>query len=617
MLALQVLRYLILLSCLSVLMEAKINEIDTKSNLISTATKRFIAVFFTKLDYATITINIAATNYESTEIGNEIIKGMGNKLATTVRGHQRKFKEVDKRHSSVILLLDSINSFNILKVQLNRVYPKYYLILLIDGLFEEVDEIIKVLWSMSITNVNFLISNGTHGLMYSFYPFDDGKCGTDLSLHLINTFNPISKHWESSTFYPEKVRNLNNCELSIGLTENIPMVILSNKSNEQHFDGAEVLLIRNLAQEFNFSPKFVNHESIGIASGNRSSGLLGALYNRKNDIAIGTLSLQIDRTQYLSATSMFASIPIVAVIPPQPFISPFEKFFIPFDITTWILLFAMFFIGYAVILISKLISIALYRIIVGHKVPFPFTNMLIAFFGGTQVTLPKGNFSRFLLAKFLLFCLVIRSLYQGQLFDIMKKDIYEKTPTTFDDLMAKGYTFYAYESLSRRMQGLKFAKSVHPIKNSEIELYRQKTLDSSFNGIVFSYEPQVIYMNFMNKNSHAYLILNERLVTNQMVFYLQENHFLTEHFQEIINWFREFGITNFILSEYIDPLYMKKFPPSSKSEPLTLKELSAVFYIWFGGLGAAGVVCLLEIGIGCKKSIVGRLIIRKRQDYVP
>lgn len=113
-------------------------------------------------------------------------------------------------------------------------------------------------------------------------------------------------------------------------------------------------------------------------------------------------------------------------------------------------------------------------------------------------------------------------------------------------------------------------------------------------------------MNFMNKNTHAYLILNERFVTNQMVFYLQENHFLAEHFQDKINWFREFGITNFILSKFIDPLYLKKFPPDSKSEPLTLKELSAVFYIWFGGLGAAGVGFLIEIGIGCKKSIVDR-----------
>lgn len=454
MLILQVLQYSILLSCLSLILEAKITEISTNSRLLSTATESLISSFFTKLDYATININIAATNNKGTEIGNEIIKGIGIKLAATVRGHQRTFKAVNKRRSPIVLILDSINSFNILKVKLNRVYPKYYLILLIDGLFKEVDEIIKELWTMSITNVNFLVSNGTHALIYTFFPFDHGRCGTNLSLYLINTFDPISKHWESLTFYPGKVQNLNNCILSIGLTENIPMVILSH---ETQFDGVEVLLIRNLAQEFNFAPKFVTHESIGIANGNSSSGLLGALYNRKNDIAIGTLSLQIDRIQYLSATSMFASIPIVAVIPPQPFISPFEKFFIPFDFITWILLFAMFFIGYAVILISKLMSIALYRIIVGHKVPFPFTNMLIAFFGGTQVTVPKGNFSRFLLAKFLLFCLVIRSLYQGQLFGIMKKEIFEKTPKTYDDLMARDYTFYAYESLSRRMQGLKFA----------------------------------------------------------------------------------------------------------------------------------------------------------------
>ena len=357
MFVLQVLYFLTVLSCLSLLMEAKINEISPNNKLISTATRSLISLFFTKLDYRTIAINIAVTNYEGTEIGNEIIKKTGIKLAITIRGHDRKFEQVDKRQSPVVLILDTINSFNILKVKLKRVYPKYYLILLIDGLFKEVDEIIKELWSMSITNVNFLVTNGTHALIYTFYPFDHGKCGTNLSLQLINTFNPITNKWESSTFYPEKVQNLNNCELSIGLTENIPMVILSSKSHEEHIDGVEVLLIRNLAQEFNFAPKFVTHNSIGVANGNSSSGLLGALYNRKNDIAIGTLSLQIDRIQYLSATSMFASIPIVAVIPPQPFISPFEKFFIPFDFITWILLFAMFFIGYAVILISKLLSI--------------------------------------------------------------------------------------------------------------------------------------------------------------------------------------------------------------------------------------------------------------------
>lgn len=150
------------------------------------------------------------------------------------------------------------------------------------------------------------------------------------------------------------------------------------------------------------------------------------------------------------------------------------------------------------------------------------------------------------------------------------------------------------------------------IKNSEIESYRLKTLDSSFNGAVFSYEPQVVYENFIHKKSHTYLMLKEKFVTNQMVFYLQQNHYMTEKFYDKIDWFREFGITNYILTVFLDPLYYRKMPHESTSKPLVFRELSAVFYIWMGGLGFGLVVCVIEIRVGCKKPIIN---VRKRRRW--
>ncbi|CAG9807805.1 unnamed protein product [Chironomus riparius] len=287
---------------------------------------------------------------------------------TIVRGHQRKFKEFDKRRSPIVLILDSIDSFNAIKIKLQRIYPKYYLIVLTKGLFKEVNEVIKELWSMSMDNVNFLTSNATHGFIYTYFPFDHEKCGTDLLLHPINVFDTTIQKWSNLNFYPEKVQNLNNCALKVGVTESIPMVITSNETDgTKSFDGIEVLLIRKLALEFNFTPQFNIFESVGVAREKNSTGVLGSLYDRKCDVAIGSLSLQIDRTQVLSATSMFASIPIVAVIPPSSQISAFVKLYLPFDFTTWILLFVMFLTGYIVILITKLISKTSYKFIVGHK----------------------------------------------------------------------------------------------------------------------------------------------------------------------------------------------------------------------------------------------------------
>jgi hypothetical protein len=144
------------------------------------------------------------------------------------------------------------------------------------------------------------------------------------------------------------------------------------------------------------------------------------------------------------------------VMPPTAPISPFAKLYLPFDLTTWSLILAMFVSGYVVIIFTKFFAKTLYKLIVGRKVNYPFTNMFIAFFGNSQRVLPNSNFSRFLLAKFLIFCLVIRGLYQGKLFDIMQKDIHEKEPTTIDDLTNKNFIFYTYESLSRRVQGQSF-----------------------------------------------------------------------------------------------------------------------------------------------------------------
>lgn len=455
---------LIIISFFVLFVDTKINEIKVQKNhfVLSKATLSFISSFFSKTSYLSLTINVAmsnTSNLDGSDIGNEILKGIGLKFRTIVRGHQRKFREFDKRRSPIVLILDSIDSFNSIRTKLQRIYPKYYLIVLVNGLFKDIDKIVTELWSMSMDNVNFLTSNDTHGLIYTYFPFDHNKCGTDLLLHLINVFDSTTEAWNNTNFYPEKVQNLNNCTLKIGITESVPMVMITNGTDgTKNFDGIEILLVEKLAEEFNFIPKYNIFESVGVAREINSTGVLGSLYNRKCDVAAGSLSLQIDRTQYLSATSMFASIPIVAVIPPSSQISAFVKLYLPFDFTTWILLLATFLTGYAVILTSKLISNTFYKFIVGQKVNFPFTNMLIAFFGGSQSTLPKTNFSRFLLAKFLLFCLVIRGLYQGKLFDIMKKDIFERTPTTFDDLIAKNYIFYTYESLSRRVQGFKFAK---------------------------------------------------------------------------------------------------------------------------------------------------------------
>lgn len=102
-----------------------------------------------------------------------------------------------------------------------------------------------------------------------------------------------------------------------------------------------------------------------------------------------------------------------------------------------------------------------------------------------------------------------------------------------------------------------------------------------------------------------------------MVFYLQENHFLADHMSEKIEWFRDFGITNYILDEFVDTEHVRLGQPESTSKPLHFNELSAIFTIWILGLALAAIICLIEIGIGCNSSLTNFFRKRPKKKNVP
>jgi hypothetical protein len=66
----------------------------------------------------------------------------------------------------------------------------------------------------------------------------------------------------------------------------------------------------------------------------------------------------------------------------------------------------------------------------------------VVIFGGGLFILPGRNFARFNLMLFILFCLVIRTGYQGVQFDIMLKEMRPKDVQTIDELIERNFTIY-------------------------------------------------------------------------------------------------------------------------------------------------------------------------------
>jgi hypothetical protein len=48
---------------------------------------------------------------------------------------------------------------------------------------------------------------------------------------------------------------------------------------------------------------------------------------------------------------------------------------------------------------------------------------------------------------FILFCLVVRTAYQGVFFELMATDMRKPVPTTYEELISQNFTLYAFESV--------------------------------------------------------------------------------------------------------------------------------------------------------------------------
>jgi hypothetical protein len=105
--------------------------------------------------------------------------------------------------------------------------------------------------------------------------------------------------------------------------------------------------------------------------------------------------------------------------PPEPYTN-YEKMFLPFDVDTWMYLGLTFGVGFVVIFFMNFLPRIVKNVIYGRGVNSPTFNMIGAFFGMGQTVVPHSNFGRMILMGFILFCLVIRTAYQGE-FKIFRK----------------------------------------------------------------------------------------------------------------------------------------------------------------------------------------------------
>ncbi|KAG5672224.1 hypothetical protein PVAND_002366 [Polypedilum vanderplanki] len=375
----------------------------------------------------------------------------------------------------------------------------------------------------------------------------------------INRFDLKTKKWEKPLKNHQKFKNLNGCEIRI-----------EEKSKYcNRYDSSGKLIAayepfwRMLAKYANFTLKMLNK--------NETDPHL-IVYLKRNE-------------RLRPVTSVFTSLSLSLITTRSESYSDYEKLLLPFDLITWMLLLCTFGIAFFIIFIINQMNQNIREFVYGKGIKTPSLNVISTFFGYSQTKLPKTNFARFILINFVLFCFMVRTLYQGVIFDYMNSDMQKMQPQTIDEVFQRGYKILAHNTHST----IVLNNSVKKEWQKQIFRYaiRYEHLFEDICEILENDEPKIAILT----NEHINMLLKfqckkipnkvkEIAFTVPLGYGMTLNHFLYESTVDIIQPMIEHGFLKHFYDSWLY-WYLIKYVPdnSNNSKALSLNDLGFCFNI--------------------------------------
>lgn len=428
---------------------------DSRSLLISATVKvveKFIINYFGALNVIS-----SAENFNALDFKDEFLARTFLNYNIVVRQELVSTLTVlpdERRRRGVVFLIENFEDFNFVMSKMSPDLFEFngiYLIVLISGRVSKVQDMFRLLWKSQVYNVVVLYEAGNNTIpIKTFIPFSPGNCN-DVTPTLIDEFRN-GKFVKGENLFPKKLKNLNNCTLRVSISNTTqPFVVFNNGSSA--LTGGDISLLNALAESLSFSIDYVVATQGYLYENGSSEGPLRSLQYGKVDMSISCWWLKTHRLLFFDSTVSYLSDHIMFVIPSGEDLTTLEELAFPFKLDTWLFILACFIVGSLVIFITKRRPKTAQNFVFGRGVHHPYLNMLIAFSGQGQTVLPKRNFARFLLMLFLMYSMVIRTVYQGLFFILLQSNKHHKEIQSIDEMIQKDFTFYAVKGNTDMIDG--------------------------------------------------------------------------------------------------------------------------------------------------------------------
>lgn len=261
-----------------------------------------------------------------------------------------------------------------------------------------------------VQTVNFLIrsSSDTIDLVTSYFNTETA-CRFNLFSE-INEFYRKSLSWNNTSFYPDNLRHFHGCPIYVK-----PSGGMSRQAME---------IIDIFIQHVNATKEYCdfNHADLLVSLGDERSQLLGFRF--------------LEQTIHL-------------ITPSGEPLTTFEKMLKPFQRETWIAIILTLVCGMISIwVISLFCPKFVQHFIFGRFVTTPSLNFMSGFLIGLQHQVPSRNFARFILTLFSIWCLIIRTCYQSELFKHLQTDHRYEPIKAFNEIAERKFSVFVHLATS-------------------------------------------------------------------------------------------------------------------------------------------------------------------------
>ncbi|ETN63966.1 hypothetical protein AND_004303 [Anopheles darlingi] len=481
------------------------------------------------------------------------------------------------------------------------------------------------LWRLNIVNVNVIAmvrdgdrSRLQHVLLYTYYPYRADGCERIIP-QLLHRYEQTDVDGSGSSspaleLFPDKLANLYGCPLTVATFQLPPFVMLQGNTSDATATptliGLEGDLVRALGRKLNFSLRVLTpHDGylwgrIGRKNDpDTATGCIWLVRTERANLTFGRFAIRGDRNAVMRHGLSYYAIRMMVAVSPGRAYTPFEKLFLPFAPRTWVA--ALFMLAGATVFIAGLewcrVSRAWLAFLYGRRVRAPLLNLLNVYFGGPVPRDPGQTFARTILMHWILYSFVMRSVYQGLLYDYLQARRNYSHPRTLAALLNRDFRFLSMNGTASYLQPLRgILERTHWLPDDDV--YVQRALDvlagyRDRTALIVDSDRVAYYNRNHYRTGHVHLV-GTVLVRLPIGLYYPRKSCLTDTFDRLIDQMVMSGYFTHHLRRYVSysSLYRQIQAASHPLlAPLTNDQLFGCYELLGGFLLLASAVLLAEM----------------------